>query len=129
DQGTARLVRDGEVQVNFLKRDRLSAAQVGFRTFLRRKFEAMFKEEFVGEGLKLKGRWEKAGTLRLELLDANNHWINLGWNLPTGGQKPRLASEPAKAGPAEATAPVSAPSQDALALRLSQWLGLTPPAE
>lgn len=138
DQGTARLVRDGDVEVNFLERDRLGAAQVAFRTFLRAKFRALFKEEFIGEGLQPKGRWAKAGTLRLELIDANNHWLNLGWNLPIGGQRPRLAAEPAKV---EATMPVAAPAKldvskaeakpeyGSLAQQVSAFLGLKGPQQ
>lgn len=131
DQGTARLVRDGDVEVTFLGRERLSATQVGFRTFLRRKFRAMFKEEFVGEGLTPKGRWAKAGTMRLELLDANNHWLNLGWNLPIGGQKPRLASEVPQSdvqqaeAAEESTTPVAAPAGDvSLADQVGEFLGI-----
>ncbi len=137
NEGTARLVRDGDVEVNFLERERLSAAQVTFRTFLRRKFRAMFKEEFVGEGLKPKGRWAKAGTLRLELIDSNNHWLNLGWNLPIGGQRPRLA----EGEKTEATVPVSAPAKEEvssveakpaygdLAQQVAQFLGMKAPLQ
>jgi hypothetical protein len=132
-QGTARLVRDGEVEVNFIGRERLSAAQVAFRTFLRRKFQALFKEEFVGEGLKPKGRWAKAGTMRLELIDSQNHWLNLGWNLPSGGQRPRLAAQPQKPSGQHAAAidlvPLAVAERDSMTMQLASFLGIAPPSE
>jgi hypothetical protein len=94
----ARLVRQGDVEVTYLDRDRLGAAQVAFKTFIRRKFEAMFKDEFVGEGLKLKGRYAKVGTMRLENIVSDEGWISLGWNIPPRGAAP--AVRPTEAVPA-----------------------------
>jgi hypothetical protein len=42
----------------------------------------MFKEEFVGTGLMLKGEWERAGTLELDEIAADGAWLRLGWNMP-----------------------------------------------
>ena len=48
----------------------------------------MFKEEFVGEGIALKGRWEKAGKLQLQEIQSDKAWLALGWKLPTGTPPP-----------------------------------------
>jgi hypothetical protein len=77
------LTRKGDVEVDFLRSGwRLNIRQVTFKTFMRRKFGAMFKEDFVGEGLKLPGRFEKVGTLKLAQMDSENGWIAVGWELP-----------------------------------------------
>jgi len=75
----ATLHRQGEVNVDFVGQEKLSAAQVATKTFLRRKFSSLFKPEFVGEGLKLKGRWERAGRLALREIKADKGWISVGW--------------------------------------------------
>lgn len=75
----AKLTRQGDLNVDFVGEEKLSVAQVGTKTFLRRKFGSLFKPEFAGEGLKLKGRWEKAGTLRLADVKADKGWIAVAW--------------------------------------------------
>lgn len=75
----ATLTREGEVNVDFVGKERLSAAQVGVKTFLRRKFESLFKPEFVGEGLQLKGRWARAGKLVVREINTDRGWVNVGW--------------------------------------------------
>jgi hypothetical protein len=81
--GGSKLTRQGEVEVNFLLRERLSASQVAFKTFIRRKFEALFKPEITSDGLQLKGRMAKAGKLRLTELKSDAAWLTLGWEMPT----------------------------------------------
>jgi len=78
DKG-ATLKRQGDLNVDFVGEEKLSVAQVGTKTFLRRKFGSLFKPELVGEGLKLKGRWAKAGTLRLSDVKAHQGWIAVAW--------------------------------------------------
>lgn len=80
----ATLRRDGDVQIRFPNRE--NPDQIGLRdnatvTFMRRKFRSLFKEEFVGEGLKFKGRWADAGVARLQELNSDKAWLTLGWNL------------------------------------------------
>jgi hypothetical protein len=80
----ATLRRDGDVQVRFPNRG--NPDQIGLRdnaivTFMRRKFRSLFKEEFVGEGIKFKGRWADAGVAKLKELNSGNAWLTLGWNL------------------------------------------------
>jgi hypothetical protein len=80
--GRSRLTRVGEVEVDYINRPRLSVAQVAMKTFLKTKFEALFEAEIVSEGLVLRGRWEKAGTLELRNLEANEGWLSLDWQTP-----------------------------------------------
>jgi hypothetical protein len=84
DQG-ATLRRDGDVQVRFPGRanpDQITVRDSPIVTFIRRKFRSMFKEEFVGEGLKLKGAWSAAGTLALKDLRLDGGWLVAGWQMP-----------------------------------------------
>jgi len=85
----SKLIREGDVQIDFPDREgeRLGARDVAFRTFMRRKFEAMFEPEFTGDGLVLPGNWKKAGKLRLVQLDADGGWLTLGWKQPPVGQR------------------------------------------
>lgn len=75
----AKLTRQGDLNVEFVGQEKLGVAQVGTKTFLRRKFGALFKPEFAGEGLKLKGRWQQAGTLKLQDVKLNDGWIAIAW--------------------------------------------------
>jgi hypothetical protein len=74
-----RLERQGEVEVDFIGLQRLSAAQIGVKTFLRRKFGSLFKPEIVGEGLELQGRWARAGKLVIQEIQSDNGWVAVGW--------------------------------------------------
>ncbi|MDX1944714.1 MAG: hypothetical protein SFU86_04840 [Pirellulaceae bacterium] len=81
----ATLRRQGDVQVRFPARanpDQITLRDSPIVTFIRRKFRSMFKEEFVGEGLKFKGNWEKAGTLALKELESKDAWLVAGWDMP-----------------------------------------------
>ena len=80
-----KLTRQGQVQVIYLvgRRRRQSAEQVAFRTFMRNKFEQVFKEELVTKGLELPGRWKRAGRLSLGRLSADGGWLSLSWRQPT----------------------------------------------
>lgn len=81
DQG-AKLTRDGDVTVEFMGQGRQGIRDITLKTFLTKKFSALFEPEFVGEGLKLKGRWEGAGPLRLENLVVGDGWATIGWVMP-----------------------------------------------
>jgi hypothetical protein len=78
----ARLVRQGDVSAEYIRDARQSVTQVAFKTFVRKKFDALFKDEIVTEGLTLPGRWEKAGKLQLEQLSLGNGWAALAWIYP-----------------------------------------------
>ena len=82
--GGARLVRQGDIEVDFPGREgkRLSVREVTFKTFMKKKFGAMFKSEFAGEGLQLPGRWADIGKLQLVELASQQGWLSLGWKMP-----------------------------------------------
>ncbi len=80
DKGS-KLTRQGDVAVKFLNRERLGAPQIAFKTFLTRKFEALFKAEIVGEGVTLRGQLAKAGKLQIQEISTGKGWAVLGWNL------------------------------------------------
>jgi hypothetical protein len=93
DKG-ATLRRDGDVQVRFPNRanpEQITVRDSPIVTFIRRKFRSLFKDEFVGEGLVLKGQWEKAGRLELQEVAADQAWLRLGWNMPSAGATPAAA--------------------------------------
>jgi len=75
------LTRTGDVVVDFPTQQRLGPLDLTAKTFLRKKFEAVFKQEIVGEGIKLEGQWEKAGTLRISSLDVSPGWFVGSWRL------------------------------------------------
>lgn len=81
DQG-AKLTREGDVTVEFMGSGRQGIRDITLKTFLTKKFSALFEPEFVGEGLKLKGRWEGAGPLQLENLVIGDGWATIGWVMP-----------------------------------------------
>jgi hypothetical protein len=87
----ATLHRDGDVQVRFPNRanpDQITLRDSATVTFIRRKFRNLFKEEFVGEGIALKGRWAKAGKLQLQEIQSDRAWLSLGWKLPATAPPP-----------------------------------------
>jgi hypothetical protein len=94
DKG-ATLRRDGDVQVRFP--NRADPVQITLRdspivTFIRRKFRSLFKEEFIGEGIALKGRWERAGKLQLQDIKSDAAWLTLGWKLPAAAEPQKVAA-------------------------------------
>jgi hypothetical protein len=91
----ATLRRDGDVKVRFPDRanpDQITLRDNAIVTFIRRKFRSMFKEEFKGEGLMLKGEWAKAGRLQLSEIESNDAWIRLGWEMTGEGASPAVAA-------------------------------------
>ena len=123
----ARLTRQGEVNVDFLRvqdgqlvRDegRLSATQIGFRTFMRRKFEAMFKSEIASQGLTLPEQLqERLGQLRLAAVSARDGWVLAGWNVASVPSEQAVAVRPASragraVGPASRAGPEVAQGLD-----------------
>jgi hypothetical protein len=95
----ATLKRVDDVVVSFptAKEGERSARRTGAAAFLRVKFRNLFKEEFKGEGLALKGRFEKAGKLQLQELQSDAAWLTVGWKMPPPGAD----APPAEAAPAE----------------------------
>ena len=78
----SRLVREGDVVAEYENvRGQQSVGQVAFKTFIRKKFEGFFKDEFASDGIELPGKLEKVGKLQLSQLDVTNGWLVLGWNM------------------------------------------------
>jgi len=78
----SKLTREGDVQVDYLGiKRRLTVREVALKTFLRKKFDAMFKTEFIGEGIALPEQWERGGKLSLTQMDSGDGWMALGWKL------------------------------------------------
>ncbi|MFI4874636.1 MAG: hypothetical protein ACIALR_04835 [Blastopirellula sp. JB062] len=78
----AHLTRQGDVSVEFLSQERQGIRVITLKTFLTKKFSALFEPEIVGEGLKLKGRWQGAGPMQLDQLVVEDGWASLGWIMP-----------------------------------------------
>ena len=78
----AKLVREGDVEVEYLSRGRQNFAETAFKPFLKNKFEAMFKPEFEFTGLQLPGRFADVGAMQLEQLHVDDSWAALGWLIP-----------------------------------------------
>ena len=77
-----RLQREGDVAVDFLARKKLTVLQVATKTVMSKKFNALFKDDIVGQGgIKLPGDWGNAGNLMLQQLIANNGWLMLSYDL------------------------------------------------
>lgn len=97
----AKLVRQDEVQAEYtgLKPgQRESTTMVAFKTFVRRKFNALFKPEIVSEGIKLPGQWEKGGKLQVNTMTTTREWLSASWDLvpvPMTTDKSQKASLPA----------------------------------
>lgn len=111
EQG-ATLRREGDVQVRFPHRpnpEQITVRDSPIVTFIRRKFRSLFKEEFVGQGLTFRGRWQKAGTLHLAEMQADKAWLVLGWTMP-----PDAPASSAPAGGVASTSPAAdgAPSSE-----------------
>ncbi len=88
----ARLVRQGDVQVEYLTRTSQGAPDLAMKTFMKKKFEGLFKEEIVSEGLALPERWKSIGKLQLQQLGCDQGWLALGWLKPPAAAEPQVAS-------------------------------------
>jgi len=85
-QAGATLKRMGDVVIRFPSRANpeqrlVSRGDFAVATLLSKKFGAMFKEEFVGEGLKMQGEWARAGTLKLQDIRSEGAWLRVGWEM------------------------------------------------
>lgn len=78
----AKLVRQGDVQIVFAGRQSLSASDIAMKSFMKKTFEGLFKQEIVSEGLTLPKRWQDLGKLKLEQLACDKGWLTLGWLKP-----------------------------------------------
>jgi len=87
----ARLVRQGEVQVEFVGRQSLSTSDIAMKSFMKKKFDGLFKPEIVSEGLVLPERWKGMGKLQLQQLGCDDAWLALGWLKPPAAAEVQVA--------------------------------------
>lgn len=92
EKGTL-LTRTGDVVVDFPTQERLGPLDLTAKTFLRKKFEAVFKQEIVGEGIELEGELAKAGTLKISSLSVTPGWFVGSWRLEAPAEVPTPATE------------------------------------
>ena len=78
----SKMTRLGDLQIEFPRSKRLSAGQVAMKTFIKKRFEDMFKTEVVSEGIALPGQFEQAGKLTLQQLHCDDGWLVFGWRQP-----------------------------------------------
>ncbi len=77
-------VRDGELKIfppryAAGKGTGLSAREVVIRKILERRFGKIFREELIGEGFELPGKWAKAGKMMPIQLQCNDGWLAVAW--------------------------------------------------
>jgi hypothetical protein len=77
-----RLTRQGDVEVEFVGKERLKASEVALKTVVKKRFEALFEPQILSNGLKLPGQWEKAGELEFQEVYCDDGWLALAWRLP-----------------------------------------------
>jgi len=75
------LTRQGDVEVKFVHLEMLGLQQTAAKTFLKRKFESLFKPEIKSEGLVLKGEFERFGKLQMKSLAMGTGWATVGLNM------------------------------------------------
>ncbi len=79
----SKLTREGDVMADYVgNAGSLSVSDVAFKTFMRKKFSALFKPEMESQGLKLPGRWASVGPLSLRRMESDNGWLTLSWDQP-----------------------------------------------
>jgi hypothetical protein len=72
------LVREGDVTVDLVGQKKLSAAQVATKTFLKRKFSSLFKQEYRGEGFELPSQMTGNRKMVVQQILTHNGWLVAG---------------------------------------------------
>jgi hypothetical protein len=84
----SRLTRLGDVAAEYVNlTEQQSVTQIGMKTLMRKKFEALFKPEITSDGLMLPEQLRAAGKLHLQQIRADRGWLNLAWTLPSRPEK------------------------------------------
>jgi hypothetical protein len=74
------LRREGDVTVAYVQnRGRESVAMLAMKTFMRNKFDAMFKAEIDPKQLAIPGADQETTPVQLANVQAENGWLTLGW--------------------------------------------------
>jgi hypothetical protein len=76
-----RLIRDGDVNAQYVKQGAESIGDIAIKTLMRTKFAAIFKEEFETTGIQLPGALAGKAELSLDSFDLSQGWAVIGWNL------------------------------------------------
>lgn len=76
-QGVLTLTRQGEVELTFARASR-GLRVVTLRSFLKGKFEAFFKEQFVSQRLDLASRFPNLPRLTFDSWKIDNGWLQVG---------------------------------------------------
>lgn len=76
----AKLTREGEVEAKYTQEGFEPAQKIAVKTLMRKKFSALFQEQFIGEGIPLEGRFGAGRTLRLADMTLEQGWLAGGWN-------------------------------------------------
>jgi hypothetical protein len=88
----AKLTRQGDVVADYVNRKQQSITEVAMKTFLRKKFEALFKPEITSDGLTLPDQLQSVGKLRLQQLQADRGWLSLAWTRSEAAPNVALAN-------------------------------------
>jgi hypothetical protein len=90
-----KMTRQGDVTVDFAKSSGTqSVQQVTMRTFMKKKFEKLFKAESASDGFALPGPWQTAGKFRLQQLHCDAGWLVLGWQQPSPTERTATRKSP-----------------------------------
>jgi hypothetical protein len=76
-----RLIRDGDVNAEYVKQRAESIGDIAVKTLMGTKFAAVFKEEFETTGIQLPGPLAGKAELSLNSFDLGSGWAVIGWNL------------------------------------------------
>lgn len=111
NDGGLQLVSKGDLSIEFIELNGEPAKMYGARHaaavgFLSKKFNAMLKPKLPEEatdGISLRGRWARIGTLKARVATAADGWLSIGWEqvLP---ETPAVDNVAAQSGDAEAVA-------------------------
>ncbi|MGE0760265.1 MAG: hypothetical protein AB7F89_19375 [Pirellulaceae bacterium] len=78
----AKLTRQGDLVADYVNRENQSVFEITMKSFLRKKFESLFKPEIASDGLMLPEQLRSIGKLHLQQLTSQTGWLVLGWQVP-----------------------------------------------
>ena len=78
------LLREGDVNVQFIGKQSLTVGQVAMKTVMSKKFNAFFKDDIVGKGGIPLSETGHQQNLILQQIVSDNGWLMLSYNLGKG---------------------------------------------